>query len=145
MKKPKKTLLFLFIFFCALIAAGRFYGRYETLQYGSDVIKVMSVMDEEGMKNPERLHGCLADPDIENCAKRVRQLSFLTIDYQQRIDDLQKGLDYMSEQCRLPEDKRFTPPLETLKYLQINPPADHTMQGIASATFDLLKQYMLGI
>lgn len=144
-KKKRSKRLLPVILAVVILGGARFYGMYEASRYGRSIIGIFRTLGERGMSDTERLRMTLAEPDVDCHARRVRMLGPLALDYKWRINDLQNGLIYFSEQFGLPADKRFVTPPPKLRFFRINLPSDGSDEAYASAVADLIMQYMSGI
>ncbi len=140
MKNRKKLLLgIVLLLLIAVAIGGRLYARQAAKGFGLQLGQAFALVSREGFANTAALRGLFADPDMAGYATRARQLSFLGGDYDERINALQTGMIYFSEQMSLSPDQRFASPPQ-LKHLTIEA-GDHSDSGVAAAATKLILTY----
>jgi hypothetical protein len=124
-----------------LVAAGtaRFSARLAAVEFGRRVTQAVSVVSNEGFADTAAFREWFNDPDVAKYVNRARMVSFLGSGYVRRMNDLQTGMLYCSEQASLPPERRFVAP-PPLKYLKIET-GDHSDEGVTKAVESLIVTY----
>jgi len=139
MRQPRKIILL--VVFCLVVAAvvGRFAARSAAKNYGRNFELSMRLVGSSAFADTEKLHAYLKSPDMASLQNRVRALAFLGGSYSEEIDELQRGMIYLSGQMGLAPEKRFENP-PPLKHLSMTSD-DHSDVGIGNAAVSLIVSY----
>jgi len=139
--KDRRLIFLIIVLLAAAAVSGRVYARHSALKFGRSLAGAYSVLGREGFADTAGLRAFFAEPEMAAYASRVHQLSFLGGHYEERLNDLQAGMIYYSEQASLPPEKRFAVP-PALKRLTIVTPGDHSDTGLADAGGNFIISYM---
>jgi hypothetical protein len=137
--KNRKILVLVIALLIAAAVSGRLYARHSALSFGRRLGQAFSVLGREGFANTVALRDFFSEPEMAGYVNRVRQLSFLGGNYDERLGDLQAGMIYYSEQASLPPEKRFAAP-PALKHLTITS-SDRSDEGLAAAAGNFILSY----
>jgi hypothetical protein len=104
--KTRKILFGVIGILVGAAVAGRLIARHSALKFGRRLGQTISVLGRDGFADTNGFRSFFANPEMSGYVSRVRQLSFLGGGYSERINDLQAGMIYYSEQVSLPPEKR---------------------------------------
>jgi hypothetical protein len=137
--KRRRIILFSLALMVVAAMGGRFYAWQAARAFGQRLAGAFSFVSRDGFADTAALRGLFAEPEMAGYARRVRQFSFLGGGYEERLNELQTGMIYFSEQMSLPPERRFAAPPK-LKYLPIET-ADPTDKGVGDAASKLILDY----
>lgn len=114
----RNALLILLSLIFLTIVGGRLYARKSASEIGAALAASSTYRSGKGFSNTAALRDFLAGPEIQARRKAVQRFAILGGGYKDRIEELQQGLIFLSQQMALPEEQRSpTPP--TLRHFEI--------------------------
>lgn len=134
-----RILLSTFTLFVLAVLAGRLYSRKSASDFGGGLAGALSTLNDEGFADTKGLREFLASPEMAKYPAVVRRFSLLGGSYDRRMNEVQAGLIYLSEQMSLPRERRFARP-PALRYFKIQPDTS-TDRSVFDAATKLVLDY----
>jgi len=139
MRKPLKVVSVLLIPLIVVAIGFRIIAHKAAKDYGDIFDQTLAGVSVSGFADTSALREFLSSPVATAPVNQLRSLRFVAGDYLGRIEELQRGVIYLSEQMALDPSQRFSNP-PSLRHFSVNY-SDSTDDGVAAAVKNLIVSY----
>lgn len=135
----RNALLLLLVLCILAIVGGRLYSRKSAADFGGALAGSFTALGDESFADTKELKAFLVSPEMKKRSDTVKTFSILGGGYDVRMDEVQKGLIYLSEQMALPQDRRFGT-MPVMHHFTIEP-AGSSDRSVSDAAEKLILDY----